>query len=211
MVHESGHAFHSFLAHSLELSFFKETPSEISEIASMSMEMITLDNWNVFYPQPADLRRAKTNYLRHVLGLLPRVCLGDSFQFWMYSNPDHTVAERRAKWVELNARFIPDVIDWTGYEAAQETGYQRILHFYIVPFYYVEYGIAQLGAMALWKNFEQNPVKAIADYKKALSLGYTKTIPEFYATAGARFDFSETYIAELIDFTSQQMARVLEN
>jgi oligoendopeptidase F len=208
MVHESGHAFHSFLSHLLELSFFKETPSEISEVASMSMELITMDNWDVFYTNPDHLRRAKTNFLHHTLRLLPLVCIGDSFQFWMYANPNHSLKERRAKWLELSECFVPGVVDWTGYEETHETSYQRILHFYIVPFYYIEYAFAQLGAMAIWKNFKQNPHKAIEDYKKALSLGYTKTIPQFYTTAGARFDFSENYIARLIDFTVNELEKV---
>jgi oligoendopeptidase F len=205
MVHESGHAFHSFLSHPLQLSSFKDVPSEVAEVASMSMEMVTMDNWDVFYPNPEDLRRAKLNYLQYAIYCLPRICHGDSFQFWLYENPNHTVAERRAKWLELNARFVPDVVDWTGCETAKATGYNRILHFFIVPFYFIEYGFAELGAMAIWKNYKQHKGKAISDYKQALSLGYTKTIPEFYSTAGARFDFSEGHIAELIGFMVQEL------
>lgn len=205
MVHESGHAFHSFLSHPLSLSYFKEVPAEIAEVASMSMEMLTMDNWDIFYPDPNDLQRAKTHYLQYALYCLPRICHGDSFQFWMYENPNHSPEERHAKWVELNDRFLPSTIDWSGFEEALAIGYQRILHFFVVPFYFIEYGFAEFGAMAIWKNYKQDKQLAINNYKKALSLGYTKTIPQFYSTAGANFDFSENHIAELIGFMKEQL------
>lgn len=208
MVHEGGHAIHTFLAHKLELNAFKDTTSEIAEVASMAMELMSMEHWDIFYPDPADLKRARKNHMEYILTILTKTCLGDSFQFWLYTNPDHTVEERRKKWFELNKRFAPKAVDFTGMEQYLETSYQSILHFYIVPFYYIEYAFAELGSLALWKNFKQDPAKAIADYKNALSLGYTKPIPVFYETAGVKFDFSKSYIQTLVEFLKQELAKL---
>ncbi|MBS1613111.1 MAG: M3 family oligoendopeptidase [Bacteroidetes bacterium] len=208
MVHEGGHAIHTFLAHKLELNMFKDVTSEIAEVASMGMELMSMEHWDMFYTNPDDLKRAKKNHLQYILSILAKTCQGDSFQHWMYTNPTHTVAERRAKWAELNARFTPDVYDWNGIEHILETGYHRILHFYVVPFYYIEYAFAQLGALGLWKNFKQDKAKAIQDYKNALSLGYTKSIPVFYETAGTKFDFSKAHISSLIEFLESEVDKL---
>ena len=208
IVHEGGHAIHTFLSHPLELNSLKEVTSEIAEVASMAMELMSMEHWDIFYTNPDDLKRAKKNHLEYILSLLARTCLGDSFQFWLYTNPNHTVEERRLKWRELQTRFIPRVIDWTGYQESFDTGYQKILHFYVVPFYYIEYAFAELGALALWRNFKQDPGKAVSDYKKALSLGYTKSIPVFYETAGAKFDFSKPYVSSLIDFLKAELNKL---
>jgi len=208
MVHEGGHAVHTFLAHKLELNSFKDTTSEIAEVASMAMELMSMEHWDIFYPNPADLKRARKNHLEYILTILTKTCLGDSFQFWLYTNPNHTVEERRNKWVELNKRFSPKVVDFAGMEQYQSTSYQSILHFYVVPFYYIEYAFAELGSLALWRNFKQNPAGAIQDYKNALSLGYTKPIPVFYETAGVKFDFSKPYIQSLVEFLKQELAKL---
>ncbi|MCW5907789.1 MAG: M3 family oligoendopeptidase [Chitinophagales bacterium] len=208
MVHEGGHAVHTFLAHPLELTAFKEVTSEIAEVASMGMELMSMEHWDVFYTNSNDLNRAKRNHLNHILGILAKTCVGDSFQFWMYQNPEHTAEERRKKWKELFLEFSADNIDWTGSEEFLETGYQKILHFYVVPLYYIEYAFAQLGALAVWKNFKANPQKAVQDYKNALSLGFTKPIPVFYETAGAKFDFSKERIAELMGFMEAEMKKL---
>ncbi len=205
MVHEGGHAVHTFLAHQLELTAFKETTSEIAEVASMGMELMSMEHWDVFYTEPDDLKRARKNHLTHILGVLAKTCVGDSFQFWLYENPEHTVEERRKKWKELFLEYSPEGIDWSGCEPYLETGYHKILHFYVVPFYYIEYAFAQLGALALWKNFKANSEKTIQYYKNALSLGYTKPIPVFYETAGVKFDFSKPYVAELVSFLEKEM------
>ncbi len=208
MVHEGGHAIHTFLAHPLELNMFKEVTSEIAEVASMGMELMSMEYWDEFYTNPDDLKRARVNHLQYTLSVLTKTCLGDSFQHWMYANPDHTVEERRKKWAELNLRFNPSNVDWSDDQFAFETGYHRILHFFVVPFYYIEYAFAQLGAIALWKNFKQNPTKTVDDYKKALSLGFTKPIPVFYETAGARFDFSKEYVATLVEFVNAELDKL---
>jgi oligoendopeptidase F len=208
MVHEGGHAVHSFLAHNLELNIFKDTPSEIAEVASMGMELISMGNWDVFYKNPEDLKRAKKNHLENIASILSRTCLGDSFQHWMYLNPNHTIAERRAKWVELHKTYCGDVVNWNGYEQSFETFYHRVLHFFVVPFYYIEYAFAQLGALALWRNFNINPQQTIADYKTALKLGYTKPIPQFYKAAGIEFNFSKPYVAELGEFLEGELKKL---
>jgi oligoendopeptidase F len=207
MVHEGGHAVHTFLAHQLELTAFKETTSEIAEVASMGMELMSMEHWDVFYTNPDDLKRARKNHLAYTLGILAKTCVGDAFQFWLYENPNHTVEERRKKWKELFVEYSAEGIDWSGCEEYLETGYHKILHFFVVPFYYIEYAFAQLGALALWKSFKTNPAQAIEDYKKALSLGYTKPIPVFYETAGAKFDFSKQYVAGLVEFVQQEVEK----
>ena len=208
MVHEGGHAIHTFLSHHLELNSFKDTTSEVAEVASMGMELMSMEHWDIFYTNPDDLNRAKRNHLQYILTILTKTCLGDSFQFWLYQNPNHTVAERRAKWVELNNRFSATNIDWSDSQAYIETAYQSILHFYVVPFYYIEYAFAELGSLALWRSFKQNPAKAISDYKNALRLGYTKPIPVFYETAGAKFDFSKPYISTLVSFLKEELGKL---
>jgi len=209
IVHEGGHAVHTFLTHDLALNSFKEITSEIAEVASMGMELLSMEYWDIFYTQPDDLKRARKNHLEYILSILTRTCLGDSFQFWLYANPIHTVEERRNKWAELQDKFTPKAIDWTGHEMLYKIGYQRILHFYEVPFYYIEYAFAQLGALAIWRNFKQDPAKAIHDYKEALSLGFTKPIPVFYETAGAKFNFTRPYIAGLISFLETELQRLM--
>jgi oligoendopeptidase F len=208
MVHEGGHAIQTFLTHQLQLYTFKELTSEIAEVASMSMELLSMEHWDIFYPDPQDLKRAKKNHLQYIIFLLAKACQGDSFQFWLYTHPNHTHQERRQKWTELSLRFGSAMVDYSGCEEIIATGYQRILHFYIVPFYYIEYAFAQLGALAIWRNFKQNPEKCIEDYKKALSYGNTKTIPEFYEAAGTKFDFSEPHVASLIQFLRQELDKL---
>ena len=140
--------------------------------------------------------------------ILPGVAKGDAFQHWMYTNPEHTRTERRAKWMELNKIYGAGIIDNTGLEKFQEVGYQGILHFYQVPFYYIEYGFAQLGAIAMWRNFKSNNQKAIQAYKNALSLGYTRSIPEIYQTADIQFDFSAEYVSDLANFVQRELDKL---
>lgn len=208
MVHEGGHAIHSFLDYSIPFANMRNTPSEVAELASMSMELFSLENWESYYPNEGDLKRAKRNHLEGLLKILPGVAKGDAFQHWMYTNPKHTRTERRAKWMELNKIYGAGVIDNTGLEKFQEVGYQGILHFYQVPFYYIEYGFAQLGAIAMWRNFKSNKQKAIQAYKNALSLGYTRSIPEIYQTADIQFDFSAEYVSDLANFVQTELDKL---
>lgn len=205
MVHEGGHAVHSFLSRDLEITGFKSLPSEVAELASMSMELLTMDQWSEFYENEDDLKRAKKEQLETVLRLLPWISQVDEFQHWLYENFEHTSGERNAKWMELNSEYGTGLTDWTGYEDLQKTSWQRQLHIFEVPFYYIEYGIAQLGSLGVWKNSLENKPKAIEDYKNALKLGYTRSIPEIYETAGVPFDFTESNIKNLASFVQDQL------
>jgi oligoendopeptidase F len=208
MVHEGGHAIHSFLSKDLDLVEFKDLPSEVAELASMSMELISMEHWEVFFEKPEDLKRAKKEQLQQVLETLPWVAQIDKFQHWVYENPQHTPAERTAYWLELNKEFGSSVVDWTGEEEALEVGWQKQLHLFEVPFYYIEYGMAQLGAIAVWRNYKKDSEKALKQYAAALKLGYTKSIGEIYETAGVRFDFSVDYVRDLANFVKDELARL---
>ena len=208
MVHEGGHAVHSFLSRDLELTGFKSLPSEVAELASMSMELLTMNLWNEFYANEDDFKRAKKEQLESILKIMPWIAQIDEFQHWVYENPKHSVAERHAQWKLISKEYGTGLTDWTGYEEVQETAWQRQMHLFEVPFYYIEYAIAQLGALGVWKNSMTDFPKAIEDYKNALRLGYTKTIPEIYATAGIKFDFTEEYLKELADFVKNELQKL---
>lgn len=205
MVHEGGHAVHSFLTHNLELTGFKEYGSEIAEVASMAMELFSMEHWHIFFPDAEELRRAKFKQLERVLTILPWIARIDAFQHWIYEHPQHTAAERGAYWMQLADRFSTGMIDYSGLEQFRPTEWQRQLHLFEVPFYYIEYGIAQLGAIGLWMQFKQDPQQALNNYIKALSLGGTKPLPELYAAAGLKFDFSPDHIKTLMDFVKREM------
>ncbi len=211
IVHEGGHAIHSVLSHNLDLVEFKGLTAEIAELASMSMELISMDNWDVFFDNEEDLKRAKRDQLLDILGTLPWVATIDKFQHWIYTHPKHTQEERYNYWLELTDEFSSSKVDWTGFEFVKKDQWQRQLHLFEVPFYYIEYGMAQLGAIALWKNYRSHPKKAIEQYKAALSLGYSKTIPEVYKAAGIEFNFSNEYIAELASFIHEEILKTFEN
>lgn len=197
MVHEGGHAVHSFLSKDLELTGFKSLPSEVAELASMSMELLTMELWSEFYSNENDLKRAKLEQIESVVKVLPWIAQIDTFQHWIYTNPTHTKEERTQEWLNLSKRFGTGLVDYDGYEAVMESSWQKQLHLFEVPFYYIEYGIAQLGALGVWNNYKKNPQKALEDYKNALSLGYTKSIPEIYETAGLKFDFSQSALEDI--------------
>ena len=205
MVHECGHAFHSFLTKDLALNAYKDVPSEVAELASMSMELISMDYWDTFYQNADDLRRAKLNQLTGTITILPWIATVDAFQNWIYDHPNHTVQERGDAWVQLYDRFHGDELDWTGFENIKRASWQMQLHIYEVPFYYIEYGIAQLGALQVWKNYKQNPEQGLNQYLKGLSVGYTKPIPEVYKDAGVSFDFSETMMQDLFSFVEKEL------
>jgi oligoendopeptidase F len=208
MVHEGGHAVHTFLTADLELNDFKHCPSEVAELASMSMELISMDNWNVFFDNEEDLKRAKRDQLIDVLKTLPWVAVVDQFQHWIYTNPDHTDAERTEAWKQIYEPFGAGFVDWSGLEEAEENLWQKQLHIFEIPFYYIEYGMAQLGAIAVWKNYKENPEHALQQYLNALKLGYTKTIKEIYKTAGIKFDFSAGYVKELAAFVKAEIEKL---
>jgi len=209
MVHEGGHAVHSFLAHHLELNAFKEYPMEIAEVASMAMELFTMDHWHTYFDSKEELQRAKEHQLERVITIFPWIATIDKFQHWVYENPNHTAEERTAKWVEILSEFTPSNIDIGGLEAYRKIGWQRQLHLFEVPFYYIEYGIAQLGAIGLWMQYKKEPQQALQNYINSLSLGGTKTLPELFKTAGLKFDFSPAHIKTLMEFVNEELEKVV--
>jgi len=208
MVHEGGHAIHSFLAHPLSLSAFKEYPMEIAEVASMSMELFTMNHWQSFFDNEADLNRAKEHQLERTITIFPWIAIIDKFQHWVYENPNHTIEERTNNWTAILKEFSTNSIDYTGLDMYRAIGWQRQLHLFEVPFYYIEYGIAQLGAIGMWMQYQKNPSQALENYMNALALGGTKTLPELYKTAGLEFNFSPNYVKTLMDFTNEELAQL---
>ena len=206
IMHEGGHAIHNFLTRDLELNDFKSTPSEVAELASMSMELISMDQWNIFFEDKEEFLRAKHEHLEDIIETLPWVATIDKFQHWIYENPHHTAEERRDAWNRIFDQFTDTVTDWSGLQEAKEYLWQKQLHLYEVPFYYIEYGMAQLGAIAVWRNFRKDPARGLRGYQNALRLGYLKSIPEIYQAADIKFDFSKGYIKELIRFVRGEVS-----
>jgi oligoendopeptidase F len=208
MVHEGGHAIHSFVTRDLALTDFKNTPSEVAELASMSMELISMEHWEVFFDNADDLKRAKKEQLDKALKTLLWIAAIDQFQHWVYEFPLHTIPERMEKWKNVIEQFTSKVIDYTGLEEVRARGWQSQLHIFEVPFYYIEYGMAQLGAIAVWRNYKNNPEKALDAYEAALRLGYTKSIPEIYKAANIEFNFSPAYVKELALFVKTELEKL---
>ena len=211
MLHEGGHAIHSFLAHHLELNGFKEYPMEIAEVASMSMELFSMEHWDTFFDTGEDLKKAKTHQLERVITIFPWIAIIDKFQHWVYEHPVHTHEERINTWVNILDEFSDDVINYTGLEISRSNAWQRQLHLYEVPFYYIEYGIAQLGAIGMWMQYKTNKQQALDNYCDALSLGATRTLPVLFKTAGLEFDFSPEKIKVLMDFVNAEMVALVNN
>jgi oligoendopeptidase F len=204
-VHEGGHAVHSIVTKDLPLNAFKHTPSEVAELASMSMELISMDNWDVFFNNEEDLIRAKKEHLAQIIDTLPWVATIDEFQHRIYEEPDATPERHTEIWTTVQQRYSTGLVDWQGYEAFKACSWQKQLHLFEVPFYYIEYGIAQLGAIAVWKNYKENPRKGLQQYLEALKMGNTATIPAIYEKAGIKFDFSADYIASLMQFVQTEL------
>lgn len=208
IVHEGGHAVHSILTKDLEYADFRSTPSEVAELASMTMELLTMEHWEYFFENQDDLRRARFQHLEKLIESLPWIAAIDKFQHWIYTQPDHTPAQRTEAWKQIFTEFSSGEIDWTDQEEAFACSWQKQLHLYQVPFYYIEYGMAQLGAIAIWRNYTRNPDKTLEQYLDALRLGYTTTIGDIYRTAGIRFDFSQTYVSELAQFLESELNKL---
>lgn len=209
MLHESGHAIHSFLMHDLPLNNFKHITSEMAELASMSMELLTMDYWELFLDNPADARRAKKVHLESVIKRLGWIAAIDKFQHWVYENPMHTENEREDTWKNIVDTYSDDITNWDGLEHIKYSLWQKQLHLFEAPFYYIEYGIAQLAAISIWKNYKQNPKKGLQAYLDALKLGYTQSLSNMYKTAGTKLDFTSSYMAELINFVRDEWNKLL--
>ena len=196
MIHEAGHAFHSLYCGHLELIDERNYPIEFAEVASMSMELLTQPGWDIFY-EGGDANRARRAHLEGVIFLLPWIATIDSFQHWVYSNPEHTRDEREAAWIEIRRRFGSEM-NWDGIDGFRGVSWQVQGHLYGAPFYYIEYGIAQLGSLQLWQTHRKDRGEALDDYANAMSLGNTKTLPELFSAANLRLGFSEEHLEPLI-------------
>ena len=206
LLHEAGHAFHALATRTEDLQAYRGAPIEFCEVASMSMELLGNEYLEEFYAQP-EANRARRAHLEGIVGVFPWIATIDAFQHWIYSHPGHTRAERTSAWLELMDRFGGQV-DWSGHEKARAQLWHRQLHIFIHPFYYVEYGIAQLGALQIWNNSKRNKVLALQDYQKALALGGSRPLPELFAAAGCRFDFSSATVKPLIDMVRGELAKL---
>jgi oligoendopeptidase F len=206
ILHEAGHAFHALAAKDEDLYAYRSAPIEFCEVASMSMELLGNEFIEEFY-SAADVRRARRVHLEGVVGVFPWIATVDEFQHWIYTHPGHSRAERAAAWLELMDCFGGDV-DWSGYEAARAHLWHRQLHIFIHPFYYIEYGIAQLGALQVWANSRQDKAKALADYKKSLALGGSRPLPELFQAAGCKFQFDAAAIKPLIQLARNELAKL---
>ncbi|MEO6036673.1 MAG: M3 family oligoendopeptidase [Verrucomicrobiota bacterium] len=206
MLHEAGHAFHALATRKEDLYSYRHAPIEFCEVASMSMELLGNEFLETFYPA-ADAKRARREHLEGVVVVFPWIATVDAFQHWIYSHPGHTRAERRAAWLELMDRFGGDV-DWTGHEEARANLWHKQLHIFLYPFYYVEYGIAQLGALQVWANSKQDKPKALRDYQDALALGGSRPLPELFSAAGCRFDFSTETVKPLVKLVETELAKL---
>lgn len=213
MVHEAGHAFHSMLCLNDPLLHYRHSPIEFAEVASMSMELLTMPHWggkDGFYPDEADLARAQRRQIEGSVGMIPWIATIDAFQHWVYGNPKHTREQRREAWLDLDRRF-GHALSWDGLEEHRATTWHRQLHLYTVPFYYVEYGIAQLGSLQLWlRALEEGEKTAVESYMKALSLGGSRPLPELFAAAGIKFDFGPDTIKRLVDRVEGVLAKLPE-
>ncbi len=205
MVHEGGHAIHSFETRDLPLNSFRSTTAEVAEVASMAMELISMEHWDEFFENPEDLKRARIEHLQDIISTLPWIATIDKFQHWLYENPTHSIEERKENWLKILDQFSDTITDWGGLEKFKETMWQRQLHIYEVPFYYIEYGMAQLGAISVWRNYKNDPEKGLSAYLRGLQLGYTTTIGEIYKAMDIKFDFSKEYISELMGFVKGEL------
>ena len=207
LLHEGGHAFHCLAARNEDLVFLRSAPMEFCEVASMSMELLGSEHFDVFYTEQ-DANRARRTLIEGIIRFLPWMAIIDSFQHWIYTHPKHSRAERTQEWLRLLDRFSSGLVDWTGFEAIRESMWQRQLHLFHAPFYYIEYGIAQLGALQLWMKSKEDAAKALRNYRAALALGGTRPLPELFSAAGIRFDFSDKTLGPLMNAMGDELQRL---
>ncbi|HXR04999.1 MAG TPA: M3 family oligoendopeptidase [Verrucomicrobiae bacterium] len=234
ILHEAGHAFHALATRDEDLRAYRNAPIEFCEVASMSMELLGNEFIEEFYPAgevarasrpfeamkemkhtgetpvplpSSDANRARRVHLEGIVGVFPWIATVDAFQHWIYTHPNHTRAERAAAWLELMDRFGGDV-DWSEHEAARANLWHRQLHIFLHPFYYIEYGIAQLGALQVWANSKRDKAKALGDYKKALALGGSRPLPELFQAAGCKFEFSAKTIQPVAKMLREELEKL---
>ncbi|AZQ47679.1 M3 family oligoendopeptidase [Bacillus albus] len=204
-LHEMGHSIHNDCMKQLELQKYLEIPSESAELASMTMELFSMEYWDTFYENKEEFIEVKLEFFKDIVKYFPQMLIVDQFQHWMYENPNHTAKERNEKYLELHNTYQSNVVNIEGYENWVATGWLPVLHIFEIPFYYIEYAIAQLGALQMYKQYKENPKQALENYKKALSLGSSKSLTEVYEAAGIRFDFSGEIIKELMLFVEGEL------
>lgn len=205
LLHEGGHAFHSWACRQEPLLPYRSAPIEFAEVASMGMECLALPHLDRFYGPDAD--RARKRFFSEIINILPYIARVDALQHFVYTHPDCGVEARKDEWQKLTRRFAPH-IDYTGLEQIERHNWHRKLHFFEAPFYYIEYGIAQLGALQVWLSARSDYDQAVAQYRNGLALGGARPLPELFAAAGLKFDFSEQTIRPLIDAVMQEVERL---
>lgn len=203
LLHEAGHAFHSMASQNESLHSYRHAPIEFCEVASMAMELLGSEFLEEFY-NSEEARRARINHLEGIVFVFPWIATVDAFQHWLYLNPDHSIEDRDKAWSNLIDRFGGNV-DWTHYELAKAKLWHKQLHIFLHPFYYVEYGIAQLGALQVWANYKNNKSKALNDYKAALALGGSKPLPELFKRCNIQFDLSRDTVAPMADLLRKEL------
>lgn len=208
LVHEGGHSFHAFLCANQPFHDYKWTPMEVAELASMAMELFAYEHLDLLLPTNEVLRSNRRRMLEDIILSIPWIVAIDKFQHWLYTHPEHSAHERNLAWVEIYKEYSSKEICWDGVEEGFVFAWQKQLHLFEVPFYYIEYAIAQLGAIALWRKYRVNKEGTIAQFKNALQLGYSKTVPEIYATAGIEFNLSPAYLKGIIDFAKEELDKL---
>jgi oligoendopeptidase F len=206
MLHEAGHAFHALATRTENLYPYRHAPIEFCEVASMSMELLGNEYLEEFYASP-DANRARRIHLESIVKFFPWMATVDAFQHWIYTHPGHTRAERTAAWLDLMRRFGGDV-DWSELENIRANMWHRQLHIFLYPFYYVEYGIAQLGALQVWANSQKDKARALAAYQQALALGGSRPLPELFAAAGCSFAFNRATVKPLVELVRGELAKL---
>ncbi len=207
LLHEGGHAFHFLAAAEAEpLVFLRNAPMEFCEVASMSMELLGGEHIDVFYDE-ADTARAKRSLLEGIIRFFPWMATIDGFQHWIYTHPGHSREQRAEQWLATLDRFGGGT-DWSGHEEIRASQWQRQLHLFHAPFYYIEYGIAQLGALQLWMKAKEDPHRALSNYRAALKLGGTRALPDLFAAAGIAFDFSHRTLRPLMAAIGEELSRL---
>lgn len=204
LLHEGGHAFHSFACCDQPMASYRHGPMEFNEVASMAMELLGGEYLEHFYSK-ADVKRSKEEHLEDIVYVLIWVATIDCFQHWIYEHPTHSQAERRQAWINIRKRFDQGLVDWSGLDEEHAYLWHRQLHVFEVPFYYIEYGIAQLGTLQLFRNANIDWKKAVGDYRKGLALGGSETLPKIYKTAGIKFDFSAKTIKPLMKMVADRL------
>lgn len=206
LLHEGGHAFHSLAVRDEPMVMYRHAPLEFCEVASMSMELLAHPHLEAFYT-PSDAQRARRTHLEGVVNLLCWIAAVDAFQHWIYTHPGHPAEQRRSVWCELLERFGGGE-DWTGLDEERAYLWHRQPHLFCHPFYYIEYGIAQLGALQVWRRAERNQDTAVRKFRRALALGGSKPLPDLFRAAGIRFDFSARILKPTAAFLRQRLTEL---